>query len=481
MRKKFIFLIFVILLITPWPAHVYGGETADTAGAGIMERWVLSTLIENPSLAESNQLIFSEQEKQLMDGTADRINQYRKGDATVYVIDSEGRPLSNVVVEIEMLNHDFLFGGNCYMLGRYGNTILNRAYEDAFTNLFNYATLPFYWSAYDSNRDNCSVDHLKYVAQWAREHDIKTKGHPLVWASHMVPTCLPNDVNELDELVEKRITNTINEFNGSIDYWDVVNEPVVASFVDNPIGKWTEVRTPAISTAMALGWAHNACPEASMLVNDFHTDDSFHRILEDIQAAGGEFDAIGLQSHMHKGTWQLDKVWNICEEFKDFGIALHFSELTVLSGALKTDNDWTGSYEGWNSTKEGEAFQAEYVEALYTLLFSHPSVEAITWWDLSDMGANQGAPAGLLHKDMSPKPAYDRLKRLIHEEWWTKANLLTNEQGTANWRGFYGEYKITILNGPQKVETRVHLKKGQENIFIVEFPADISTVKSPGL
>jgi hypothetical protein len=43
----------------------------------------------------------------------------------------------------------------------------------------------------------------------------------------------------------------------------------------------------------------------------------------------------------------------------------------------------------------------------YTLLFSHPAVAALIWWDLSDRGALPGAPAGLLREDVGFKPAYD--------------------------------------------------------------------------
>jgi len=45
--------------------------------------------------------------------------------------------------------------------------------------------------------------------------------------------------------------------------------------------------------------------------------------------------------------------------------------------------------------RRGEARQADYAERFNTLLFSRPSVEAITWWDLRDAGW-QGAPGGLV-------------------------------------------------------------------------------------
>ena len=110
------------------------------------------------------------------------------------------------------------------------------------------------------------------------------------------------------------------------------------------------------------------------------------------------------------GQWPLEKAWTVCETYGRFGKPLHFTELTVLSGRLKdpNDNDWHKARTDWPSTPEGEAAQAEYGAKLYTVLFSHPAVEAITWWDFSDYRSWQGAPSGLVREDMTPKPLYDR-------------------------------------------------------------------------
>ena len=78
----------------------------------------------------------------------------------------------------------------------------------------------------------------------------------------------------------------------------------------------------------------------------------------------------------------------------------------------------------------------------YTVLFSHPAVEAITWWDFTDQGAWQRAPAGFLRNDLSPKPAYDKLKSLIKDKWWTKTKVTLAAGGKASFRGFFGQYKV---------------------------------------
>lgn len=151
------------------------------------------------------------------------------------------------------------------------------------------------------------------------------------------------------------------------------------------------------------------------------------------------YDVIGLQSHMHGGNWSNTKLWNVCERFATFNRPVHFTELTMLSGK----KGWHRPAP-WPSTPEGEAEQAREIKRVYTLLFSHPAVEAITWWNLSDAHAWMQAPAGLLRKDMSPKPAYNVLKKLIREDWWTETSLTTDASGTATFRGFYGEYELMI-------------------------------------
>lgn len=111
-------------------------------------------------------------------------------------------------------------------------------------------------------------------------------------------------------------------------------------------------------------------------------------------------------------------------------------------------NDW--QVESWPTTPEGEERQAREIEEMYRILFSHPLVQAITTWDFRD-GAWLGAPSGFIRKDNSPKPSYDMLKKLIHEEWWTDTEIVTDENGYAEVEAFKGEYVITVDGVENKI------------------------------
>ncbi len=153
---------------------------------------------------------------------------------------------------------------------------------------------------------------------------------------------------------------------------------------------------------------------------------------------------IGIQCHQHENVWSPEKTWDICERFAKVGKPLHFTGATILSGQPGWESKQQNPRFDWASTPEGEQRQAEEVAQFYTILFSHPAVQAITWWDFSDQGAWQQAPAGLVRADMTPKPAYDALMKLIKGEWWTRAEARVSHPGAAKFHGFYGDYKVSV-------------------------------------
>ena len=83
----------------------------------------------------------------------------------------------------------------------------------------------------------------------------------------------------------------------------------------------------------------------------------------------------------------------------------------------------------WPITSEGEGRQARETMQHYNTLFAHPLVEGITWWDVSD-GGWLNAPAGLIRKDGSGKPAYEELMKSIKGEWWVPATRIQTDNVT---------------------------------------------------
>jgi len=409
---------------------------------------VTPQMVEEPPMPSSRSIgpVGEPAEQALTDERIEqRILKYRTAEVTLTIRDAAGRPLANTTVTVQQVRHKFLFGCNAYMLDACRKPADNAAYKRRFAALFNYATLPFYWGAYEPTEGQTRKQRLAAMARWCAQHGIRPKGHPLCWHI-VVPKWLEDkSPDEILSLQLGRITREVTDFAGLIDTWDVVNEAVVMPNFrpPNAISRLCRRLGRVNLIKRAFSAARKANPKVTLILNDFDTSPRYEKLIRDCIEAGVKFDVIGIQSHMHKGYWGAKRIWQICERFAKFGKPLHFTEVTILSGRLKTDDDWLGYHPGWNTTPEGERRQAQQVAELYRVLFSHPAVEAITWWDLSDQGAWQGAPAGLLRKDMSPKPAYEALKRLIKKQWWTgPLKLTTNREGRAKFRGFLGQYIV---------------------------------------
>ena len=385
-------------------------------------------------------------QEHLIASANDRIRQVRSADFVLKLVDVYGKPIKHADVTIALTNHAFKFGSNGFNIRSLEDTGLQEAYEARFAALLNFATLPFYWGGYEHEPGQTREAHLHEMAIWCRDHGVATKGHPLVWHEVFPQWAegLPDE--EVLARLQARVRTIPDRFRGEVDIWDVVNEATVSARYDNTVGRWVGREGAADVVAAALGWARAANPVATLLYNDFNISDSFESLVRALLDRGAPVDVIGIQSHMHHGTWSFEKAWEVCETYGRFGRPLHFTELTVLSGDFKRadDTDWHTRKAVWLSTPEGEAAQAEYGSQLYTLLFSHPAVEAITWWDFADLRAWLGAPAGMLRADMSPKPLYERLMALVHGEWSTHVRAGTDDAGLVRCRCFFGRHDVTV-------------------------------------
>jgi endo-1,4-beta-xylanase len=398
----------------------------------------------------------------LLKGAEARIERYRKADAKVVVLGTNGKPVPNVRVQWVQTRHAFLFGCAALSLLNHKDPVQEALYQKQFGDLFNFATVLTYWQDTDPEPDRRDLEKLTARVKWLNEMHIRVKGHPLILAG-AAPAWAPKDPDQVRDITHKRITDLVTRFRDRIEVWDVVGDATTASGVQNGLGAWAKKAGPAQFTADALTWARAASPHATLLYNDYKLDADYTNLIKDVEKANAPLDVLGLEAHMGGGAeWPLTKVWETAETFRPLGKILHFSEITVQSDDPKADHA-----KSWPSTPEGEKRQADYVEGLYTILFSHPAVQGIGWWNFVD-GDWDRNPGGLLRADLSPKLAYERLRRLIHEKWRTQAAGKTDRTGTVAFRGFAGHYQITVqtAKGPLTVEADV--QREQPNLILVQ-------------
>jgi len=407
----------------------------------------------------------------LIEGMDARIEKHRKGNATLKLTGPDGQTLApGASVKITQTRHKFLFGCNIFKLNQCRTPQDSDAYAERFAALLNFATLPFYWWNYEREPGRPDDERTDEIVRWCKAHNVTTKGHPLAW-NYVDPRWLTKDPDAAMQLQFKRIARCVRKFKDDIGIWDVVNE--ATHYDREQIKKQAPILTEAIRkmgvgpyVREAFKTARKANPNATLLINDYRTDPSYaDNVIKELVDDNGLplYDVIGIQSHMHGGYWGAQRAWEVCERFATFGKPLHFTETTVVSGP-KSD-------QKWGTTPEGEESQVKQVVEFYRVLFSHPAVEAITWWDFTDQNAWQRAPAGLVRDDMTPKPVYEELKGLIKGQWWTQTEAAIDAGGEAKFRGFLGDYEVSTQVAGKKLSGTFKLDKAAAHTIQVRLQA----------
>jgi endo-1,4-beta-xylanase len=388
---------------------------------------------------------------------------HRTARAVVTVVDAGGHPLADADVRVAQRRHAFVFGNIGFDLiplangeaevrrNLFGGAEHNlELLGDLYCDLFNTATLPFYWRTFEPEPGHPDTARLRATADWFAQRGVAVKGHPLLWHTLAPRWLLPLSDDEVLDAVRARIVRDVSDFAAVIDTWDAINELVIMPVFtaeENAITRLARREGRVGMARLAFGTARAAGPDLTLLLNDFTMSVDYERLIEECLAAGIRIDALGLQSHMHQGYWGEDKTLSILERFSRFGLPIHMTETTLLSGHLMPPeiedlNDY--QVPSWPSTPEGEERQADEVVRHYTTLFGHPAVQAVTYWGLTDDGSWLGAPSGFVRADATPKPSYEALHALVKGEWWLHETAVrTDETGSFVLDAYAGEYQVS--------------------------------------
>ena len=436
--------------------------------------------------------LFEQQATEWEKRAADGIERYRKGDAKLTVTDEKGSPIPNARVRVTQKSHEFRFGANIFMLDELESAEKNEAYKQYFADVFNMATLPFYWDALEPERGKprYSKDSPKVYRRPAPDlcldfceaHGIEPREHALAY-EHFFPKWLYDaDKEEVKRELERRYAEISARYAKRIPTIEVTNEM-----------SWTNGRTAFYDDPDYVRWcfalAEQYFPHNQLVINEktghswadkCRATDPYYAYTEANILKGARIDAIGMQYHLFNKredeyektrlTLNPENLYRHMDLYAGFGKPLQITEVTVPAYS-------------WES--EDEALQAEIIEKLYSIWFSHPAVEQIIYWNLVDgyahfwdpdpakVRASQGDMTigenyyygGLLRFDLSPKPAYLKIRELIKEKWHTDAALVTDGDGVAAFRGFYGDYDVVIKAGAGEVRKAATLSKNGENHF----------------
>ncbi|MDW8290841.1 MAG: endo-1,4-beta-xylanase [Armatimonadota bacterium] len=398
------------------------------------------------------------------------IAQHRQGEVVLRFQRVDGSPIPGLAVHISQQHHDFLFGCPLRPVHYNDSSLL-----ECFRELFNFVELlEFNWGQYEPDEGKPLLEErLRFIREWCLPQGIEHfYGHMLVWSRQYGE--YPKSAQPLwlfryeraaqYDLLKKRIQREVRDYSHFNMIWDVVNEPVHCRVW----GEWDspeDLREPLAKVfpyvADCLRWAHEAHPNACLLVNEYDLfadadiRERFLRLLEMLLEKQVPLHAVGIQAHDCTATYwpSPQEIWQACDTFGTrLGLSVYFTELVYPVSPSKAIR---GGHRRGTWTPE---HQAEAVEEFYRTAFGHPQVAGIIYFGLrgDEIWLPEG---GLLDENSRPRPAYERLRYLIGREWRTQHSSTTDENGTIRFRGFFGRYQVEARYRGEKQVFSFHVQK----------------------
>ena len=412
--------------------------------------------------------LWAHEQVQLARAVAD-IEKYRKGNIQIKVVDAEGNPLNGATIDFAQTSHDFLFGA--YPLGENGSydtkvadlmkeAGVNHSYITArrgiiepYPGIFNWGNIDSYQKIEDQLEQGFNL--IGALSLWFYPN------------SDFTPEYL-KDMNfkELKEVVYNHMNTLAGRYKGKIDTWEI-NEMNLAganalNLSDEQKLEICQVFAKAVREANPQARVLNG---ACALSYEFTDSIPFPELLKSNMPA----DIIGLEFY-YSGTnidgypalgLDLSSISDLLDQYSTFGKPIYIKELSAPSVQTPNSSWW---HQSWD-----EQTQAEYAKGFYTIAFSKPLVQAISWgWGISDKDAFI-VNGGLLDSNLNPKPAYFALKRLI-DSWTTTGTGVSDSNGNYNLSGFAGDYNITVSTPDgHSFKAMLHVTEQKTSKFTIQY------------
>ncbi len=274
------------------------------------------------------------------------------------------------------------------------------------------------WSALEPEQGRPRYGHADAIVNFARQHQLKIRGHALLWHRSMPKWARQAIKQESDWTVPASfITATLSRYGDSrFIHWDVLNE-VIEPRDGRPDGLRSSPYLNAFGPdyiRRALDLAHEHAPNVRLYINEYGLDydgqverdrrTALLRLIETLKKADVPFHGIGIQGHLYgrgKSRFSQEALRRFLANVAAHGLKITITELDVPEADVSLP------------VEERDRRVADEVARYLDVVLDEPAVEGIVTWGLSDRYSwlnarlrgsgtrNRGLP---FDENLAPKP-----------------------------------------------------------------------------
>ena len=270
------------------------------------------------------------------------------------------------------------------------------------------------WTALQPSEGNFSFTAADELLQYAQEHDMRMRGHCLVWYKALPSWVLAEGTTKEQALdrIGDHIYAVMEYYGNSVYCWDVVNEALANAPTQQQVDSGNFYRTGSEATGSECGdWyalcgvdfikkafraADAAREELGLDVKLYYNDYGLNipakreaclKMLRELLDEGIAIDGVGMQGHYYIGDFNMTEFENSVRAFTELGLDVQVTELDVSVYPYGPEK------ERYETLPESiEAIQANLYGGIFEICrrYSDPwkegagEVTGVTLWGLAD-------------------------------------------------------------------------------------------------
>jgi endo-1,4-beta-xylanase len=453
--------------------------------------------------------------EQYKQATNAKIDTLRKRNCAITILNKQGQPASQVKMTIKQINHSFGFGASvCWDSGFV--KIGKDKYGDLVKKYFEWVTpeneMKWYYNDTTGGQP-CApgfYNDADSLVDWCLANGVKIRGHNLFWnervefQAYCARPYGPYDAKDSSRLIksltadqqtafigemETRIHDLVTRYKGKVKHWDAINE-IVHFTTDNNGAR--EIKVPGLLAtwtnkkgnggAEVFNWVMDTArafdPDVKMCVNEYNTIEQSHQeadyitMIKNINSGAGanaKIDIIGLEGHFGGLVSRTQSGSYSGYESLVNTIA---TGVTIKNTAMKF---WFTEID-WNQTGN----TADKMEELLRFAYSREDFGGMLlwiWW--GGRLWRDDLVSFLVDKDLNETETGARWRGLVKDTWMTKEFADTSDaNGRCTFRGFQGDYRITMTVDAVAIDTVFTLGPGTDTLKwqIIANPVSINRV-----
>jgi endo-1,4-beta-xylanase len=273
------------------------------------------------------------------------------------------------------------------------------------------------WDAIHPGPESYDFAEADWNVSFAESNGMRVHGHNLCWDAGN-PAWLKSVLNKsnAEQSLTAHVTTVMKRYQGRVDSWDVVNEPVVSwpgrSDGLYP-GIWLDLLGPQYID-VAFHAAALADPKALRIINIHHVeqgtlDDELARsraivLLRQLVARGVPLQAVGFESHLDAAQpLGGGSFVEFIKQIRALGLGVLITELDVM------ENRKQGDSRNWDETV------AKYYGDYVTQMLTVAEPRFVIFWSVDDRWAIGRRVQGLTYDHGKPRLNYNAALRALQQ------------------------------------------------------------------